>query len=130
MEQQQTGASAARPGLIAGLGGIAKNMFALLVCRIELAAVELGEVRNNLARFLLVGALGVLALWLGAACWTALLVVLTWESLGWKILLLVAAFYTLLGVAILRHARVMLDQDKLSMPATMAELRSDRDALL
>lgn len=128
MEQQQT--DVARPGLIAGLGGIAKNMFALLVCRIELAAVELGEVRNNLARFLLVGALGVLALWLGAICWTALLVVLTWEALGWKILLLVAAFYTLLGGAILRSARTMLDQDKLSMPATMAELRNDRDALL
>lgn len=128
MEQQQAGV--ARPGLIAGLGGVAKNMFALLVCRIELAAVELGEVRNNLARFLLIGALGVLALWLGAACWTALLIVLTWESLGWKILLLVAAFYTLLGFAILRSARAMLDQDKLSMPATMAELRSDRDALL
>lgn len=125
-----SGSGTDRPGLIAGLGNIAKNMFGLLMARIELAACELGEVRNNLARLLLIGALGVLALWLGAACWTALLVVLTWEALGWKILLLVAVAYTLLGLAILRQARAMLDQDKLSMPATMAELRSDRDALL
>jgi len=135
MDGQQTGASQARqgeerPGLIAGLGGIAKNLFGLLVSRIELAAFELGEMRDNLARLLLVGALGVIALCLGAACWTALVVVLAWDALGWKILLLVAVFYTLLGLAIVRHASSMLEQDKLSMPATMAELRGDRDALL
>src|SRR4051812_21155913 len=132
MDGQQTSASQARPGeerpgLIAGLGGIAKNLFGLLVSRIELAAFELGEMRDNLARLLLVGALGVIALCLGATCWTALVVVLAWDALGWKILLLVAVFYTLLGLAILRHAGSMLEQDKLSMPATMAELRGDRD---
>lgn len=127
MDEQSSGAA---PGLVAGLGGIAKNLFGLLVSRIELAAFELGEARDNLARLLLVGALGVLALWLGLACWTALIVVLAWEALGWKILLLVAIFYTLLALAILRRARALLAQDQLSLPATMAELRADRDALL
>lgn len=127
MDEQSPGAA---PGLVAGLGGIAKNLFGLLVSRIELAAFELGEARDNLARLLLVGALGVLALWLGLACWTALIVVLAWEALGWKILLLVAIFYTLLALAILRRARALLAQDQLSLPATMAELRADRDALL
>ncbi|KIF80590.1 phage holin family protein [Noviherbaspirillum autotrophicum] len=133
MDSQSSGpgqAGAAQPGLVAGLGGMAKNALALLISRVELAACELGEARDNLARLLLVGALGVLALWLGAACWTALIVVLAWDALGWKILLLVAAFYTLLALAILRHARSMLERDKLSMPATLAELRGDRDALL
>lgn len=118
------------PGLVAGLGGLARNLFALFVSRIELAALELGEVRDNLARFLLVGALGVIALWFAVACWTALVVVLAWEAMGWKILVLVAAVYSVLAFAILRHARTMVANDKLSMPATMAELRSDRDALL
>lgn len=133
MDSQSSGTSqadTAQPGLVAGLGSVAKNLFGLLVSRIELAACELGEARNNLARLLLIGALGVLALWLGAACWTALVVVLAWDALGWKILLLVAIFYTLLALAILRRARSMLEQDKLSMPATLAELRGDRDALL
>jgi uncharacterized membrane protein YqjE len=118
------------PGLVAGLGGLARSLFALLVSRIELAALELGEVRDNLARFLLVGALGVIALWFAVACWTAVVIVLAWDAMGWKILALVAAVYSVLAVAILRHARGMVAGNRLSMPATMAELRSDRDALL
>lgn len=119
----------ASPGLIAGLGGLAKNMFGLLVSRIELAALELGEMRDNLARLLLVGALGIVALLFALGCWTALVVVLAWETMGWKILLVVAVLYTLAALGILLYARAMLAQDKLAMPATMAELRKDRDAL-
>lgn len=130
MNRPQAQAEEVSPGLIAGLGGLARNLFALLVSRIELAALELGEVRDNLARFLLVGALGIVALWFALACWTALVVVLAWDSLGWKILVLVAAAYSVLAWLILRQARLMVAGDKLSMPATMAELRSDRDALL
>lgn len=119
----------ASPGLIAGLGGLAKNMFGLLVSRIELAALELGEMRDNLARLLLIGALGIVALLFALGCWTALVVVLAWETMGWKILLVVAVLYTLAALGILLYARAMLAQDKLAMPATMAELRKDRDAL-
>lgn len=130
MDRQQAGSDNPGPGLIAGLGGLAKNAFALLVSRIELAALELGEVRDNFARLLFIGALGIVAVVFALGCWTALLVVLTWDAMGWKILLLVAAVYTLLAIGILAHARALLGQDKLSMPATMAELRNDRDALL
>jgi uncharacterized membrane protein YqjE len=129
MERQEEPESAP-PGLIAALAGIAKNAFALLVNRIELAALELGEVRDNLARFLFVGAVGIIAVLFALGCWTALVVVLAWEAMGWKILLFVAAFYTLLAFFVLRHARTMLAGDALSMPATLAELRNDRDTLL
>jgi len=129
MEQHEQPASE-RPGLVAGLAGIAKNGFGLLVSRIELAALEMGEVRDNLARFLFVGALGMIAVLFALGCWTALVVVLAWESMGWKILLAVAIFYSLAALAILRYAQAMLGGDKLSMPATLAELRNDRDALL
>jgi uncharacterized membrane protein YqjE len=135
MDQQRAGADGAspdmeRPGFIAGLGNLAKNVFALLVSRIELAALELGEVRDNLVKLLFIGALGIVAILFALGCWTALIVVLAWESMGWKILLLVAVVYTLAAIAILMAARAMLRGDKLSMPATLAELRNDRDALL
>lgn len=130
VEPQEAQAEYERPGLIAGLAGIAKNLLGLVMNRIELAALELGEVRDNIAKLLLVGALGVVAVCFALGCWTALLVVLTWDALGWKILLLVAAFYSVLAVGILMYARSMLTQDKLSLTATMAELRKDRDALL
>jgi uncharacterized membrane protein YqjE len=128
MDKQQTHAQ--EHGVVAGIAGIAKNLFGLLVSRIELAALELGEIRDNLARFLLVAALGVVALWFAVASWTALIVVLAWDKMGWTILLLVAAVFTLLAIGILLGARSLLSHDKLSMPATMAELRNDRDALL
>jgi uncharacterized membrane protein YqjE len=120
----------ANTGLIAGLAGLSKNMLGLLISRIELASLELGEIRSNLARLVMTAALGAIAAWFAVACWTALAVVIAWESWGWKILLLLAALYTLLGIGILLYAKSMLREDRLSMPATLAELRKDRDALL
>lgn len=116
-------------GLLAGIGSIARNAFGLLLTRVELASIEIGEARNHFARLLLVGAIGVLLLSFALAGWTAVIVVLAWEALGWMVLLLVAGFYTLLAIAVLLAARAMLTHDKLSLPATMAELRRDRDAL-
>ncbi|HJV86442.1 MAG TPA: phage holin family protein [Noviherbaspirillum sp.] len=130
MERQQTRSEDAAPGFIAGFAGLAKSGFALLMSRVELAALELGEVRNNIAKLLLVGALGIVALWFALGCWTALIIVLAWDAMGWKILLIVAAAYSLLALGILLYARTMLGSEQLSMPATMTELRKDRDALL
>ncbi len=130
MSNRETDTPDPEHGIVAGLAGIAKNLFGLLVSRIELAALELGEIRDNLARILLIGALGVVVLWFAVACWTALIVVLAWDSMGWTILLLIAAVFTLAAIGILFHLRSLLGADKLSMPATMTELRNDRDALL
>lgn len=130
MERQQTSSTDQSPGVIAGLAGIAKNMFGLLVSRIELAALELSQVRTNLAKLVLISALGIVAVWFAVAYWTALIVVLAWETWGWKVLLLIAALFTLIAIGIFLYAKSMLSQDKLSLPATLAELRNDRDALL
>jgi uncharacterized membrane protein YqjE len=130
MDHQQTGSTEQNPGLTAGLAGIAKNMFGLLVNRIELAALELSEIRGNLAKLLLISVLGIVALWFAVASWTALVVLLAWETWGWKILLLIAALFTVAAVAIFLYLKAMLSRDTLSMPATLAELRNDRDALL
>lgn len=129
-DHQRARASSPAPGLVAGLSGIARNSFGLLVSRIELAALELGEIRSNLARLALVFALAIVAAWFAVAYWTALVVVLAWDSWGWKILMLIAAVFTLLAGAMFAYVRSLLNREKLSMPATMEELRNDRDALL
>ena len=105
-------------------------MFGLLLNRIELAALELSEVRANFLKLALIFALGIIVVWFAVAYWTALVVVLAWEALGWKILAIIAALFTGLAVWVFSYARAILDEGKLSMPATMSELRNDRDALL
>lgn len=119
----------ASTGLFAGIGAVTRNLFALLITRLELAALELGEARDHLARTLLVGAVGVLLMCFALAGWSVLIVLLAWDSMGWMVVLLLAGAYTLLGICTLLYARALLKRDALSMPATMAELRSDRDAL-
>jgi uncharacterized membrane protein YqjE len=130
MTDQQTPPGNARPGLIAGVAGIAKNAYGLLLSRIELAALEVSEVRTNLLKLLAVSALGILVAWFAIAYWTVLIVALTWDSMGWRILLILAVAFTLLGVGLFLYVQSILKGGKLSMPATMAELRNDRDALL
>lgn len=118
------------PGLLEGLGGVVRNMFSLMVGRVELAALELAAVRSNLLKLLLVAAIGIFTAWFAIAYWTLLIVYLSWESLGWKILLIIAAVFTLLTAAIVWYVRSLLTGGGLSMPATLAELGRDRDALL
>jgi uncharacterized membrane protein YqjE len=118
------------PQLIAEAMGLAKNMFGLLLSRIELAALEMSEVRTTLLKLALVFAVGLIAAWFAVAYWSALLVYLTWDILGWKILLLIALGFSAIAAGVLLYARAVVAQGKLSLPATMNELRNDRDALL
>lgn len=118
-----------RPGFLAGLAGMGRNLLGLLLCRIELAALELADVRAVLLKLAVVFAIGVLTAFFALACWTGLVVMLAWDSLGWKILAIVAGFYTLITLGIVVYARALIRDDRLSLPLTMAELRNDRDAL-
>ncbi|MES2932443.1 MAG: phage holin family protein [Pseudomonadota bacterium] len=116
--------------MFAGIRAVAKNSAGLFLSRIELAAVELAEVRDQVLALSLAFALGILAVWFAVAYWTALAVWLTWESLGWKILFAFAAGFTLLAIGLLWYARSVVTRGKLSLPATMTELRCDRDSFL
>jgi len=120
----------ARPGLIGGLADLARNMFGLLTSRIELAAVELAEIRTNLLKMAVLFALGVIIAFFAIGYWTALVVYLSWDALGWKILLILAALCTVIAVGILFYIQGLIQRGGLSMPATMQELRNDQDALL
>lgn len=129
MDRQQSAAPAAAPSLISGMIAVARNFAGLLFNRLELAALEFSEVRTNFLKLCVLFAVGIVVLWFALAYWTVLVVALAWESLGWKILLILAALFSLVGLGIFMYARSMLKQGKLSMPTTMAELRNDRDAL-
>ncbi|HWW07757.1 phage holin family protein [Collimonas sp.] len=118
------------PGLVSGLVGTAKNLFALVISRIELAALEFSEIGSHLLKLMLICALGIVALWFALAFWSGLVLVLAWEALGWKILLILAVFFTILAAGTAFYVRSVLRQGRLGLPVTMAELRKDRDALL
>jgi uncharacterized membrane protein YqjE len=118
------------PGLISGISGVVRNVLGLVVSRVELAALELGEVRNNLLKLLLVAALGIFMGLFSFALLTAMVVYLCWDALGWKILLILAAVFVAATIAIIFYVKSMLSAGELSIPATLAELARDREALL
>jgi len=76
------------PGLMGGLSGLVKNLFGLLMSRVELAALELAEVRNHLIELIALFAGAVMAAWFAIAFGTATIVAAAWEAMGWKILLI------------------------------------------
>ena len=118
------------PGLLGGLSSLAKNLFGLVVSRVELAAVELSEVRNHVLELLALFALAVVAMLFALAYGTAVIVALAWDAMGWTILLLMFAVFAVIAAVLVFKALAMLKQGKLAFPATMAELRNDRDMLL
>jgi uncharacterized membrane protein YqjE len=117
-------------GVLAGINSLVRNIFGLVFNRLELASLEFAEARHHFLKLLLVAALGLVAGIFALAYWSVLLVFLSWDALGWKILLILAAFFTALGWMAFRYAQNQLEQGKLSMPATMAELRNDRETLI
>ena len=118
------------PGLMGGLTGLAKNLFGLLVSRVELAAIELSEVRNHLIELVSLFAGAVLAVWFAIAYGTATIVALAWESMGWKILLIMFVLFLAITAFLVFKGMALLKQGKLAFPETMKELKNDREMLL
>jgi uncharacterized membrane protein YqjE len=120
---------ASQPNLLNGLSGIGKNMLGLIFNRMELAAFELSEVRVQLLKLIVIGALALMAAGFAVAYWSVLVVLLNWDTLGWRILAIVAGFFSIVAVALAFSVRSLL-RGKFAMPETISELRKDRDALL
>lgn len=118
------------PGLMGGISSLAKNLFGLIVSRVELAALELTEVRNHAIELIAIFAMAALATWFALAYGTATIVMLAWDALGWKILLIMFIVFLVITGALVAKGMAMLKQGKLSFPETMKELRNDRDMLL
>ncbi|NVM79248.1 putative membrane protein YqjE [Duganella sp. SG902] len=118
------------PGLIASLGLVARNAVGLLLNRLELAALELAGVRDHLLKLVLVFALAVLLGGFALVYATVTVVYLAWAAIGWLILPIITAVFLLVAIGLILYARAMLKSGQLSLPATMAELKSDRDMLV
>jgi len=121
---------AARPGLAAAVAESAQNLLGLMFNRIELAAFELAEARSHLVKAVVMSALALTALWFAVAYWSVLIVLLNWDALGWKIIALTAAVFSVMALALFWYVRALLRGSKLAMQETADELRKDRDALL
>jgi uncharacterized membrane protein YqjE len=117
-------------GLMGGITGLAKNLFGLVVSRVELAALELTEVRNHVIELVAIFAMAVLATWFALAYGTATIVALAWDEMGWKILLVMFIVFLVITGALVAKGLAMLKQGKLAFPETMKELRNDRDVLM
>lgn len=128
MEKNETVVHA--PGLIGGITSLARNLFGLVVSRVELAALELTEVRNHVVELLVIFACSILATWFALAYGTATIVALAWEGMGWKILLVMFVVFLVVTGILVARGLALLKQDKLSFPETMKELRNDRDMLM
>jgi uncharacterized membrane protein YqjE len=118
------------PGLMGGVSSLLRNTFGLVVSRVELAALELGEVRNHVIELVAIFALAAMATWFALVYGTATIVALAWDAMGWKILLLMFVVFLLITAVLVFRGLAMLKQGKLAFPATMQELRNDRDMLL
>ena len=118
------------PGLVGGLTGLAKNVFGLVVSRVELAALELSEVRNHVIALVAMFALAVLCSMFALAYGTAMIVALAWEAMGWKILLVMFLVFVAATAALFFKGKAMLKEGKLAFPETMKELKNDREMLL
>lgn len=122
-------ASVTPAGLLANLAKVAKNGLGLLLSRLELAALELSEVRHHLLKLLLLSALALLSICFAVGYGTALIVYLSWDSLGWKILGLLALLFAALAVALLYSAQRIVAGGGLTLPSTMQELQTDRETV-
>jgi uncharacterized membrane protein YqjE len=118
------------PGLIASLGLVVRNAIGLLLNRLELAALELAEVRDHLLKLVVVFALAVLLGGFALIYASVTIVYLAWAVIGWVILPIITGIFLLIAIGLIWYARSVLRSGKLSLPATMAELKSDRDMLL
>jgi uncharacterized membrane protein YqjE len=118
------------PGLLGGVTGLARNFFGLVLARVELAAIELSEVRNHVIELLAIFAAAVLATWFALAYGTATIVALAWDEMGWKILLVMFVVFLVITAALVAKGLAMLKQGKLALPETMKELRNDRDMIM
>lgn len=118
------------PGLMGGISSLMKSLFGLVVSRLELAALELSEVRNHLIELVALFGAAILAIWFAIAYGTATIVALAWDEMGWKILLILFVVFLIITGVLVAKGLALLKQNKLSFPATMKELKNDRDMLL
>lgn len=121
--------SSDQPRLTSSLRLLLQHAPGLLSARISLALLELGEARDA---FITVFVLAIAALVMASLtliALSALIIVLAWDALGWRVIVLLALAYAAFSWLLWRAARSLIREGRLGLPQTMVELRKDRDAL-
>lgn len=117
------------PGLLSSAATIAGSALKLLGVRASLATLELADARDAALRVLLLGAAALGAAALALVSLSALIVMLAWDSMGWRILLILFVAYVALAVWLLSRARAIIASGQIGLPLTLSELRKDQSAL-
>jgi len=105
------------------------SVLKLIGVRLSMAMLELADARDAVFRVLLLAALSVLVGAFALLSFSALIVALMWDALGWRILLILFVAYSALALGMLWKARGIIMSGQIGLPMTLAELRKDRDAL-
>lgn len=121
--------SPASPGLAANARLLLGSLIGLARTRSSLAVLELADARDALLQVLFIGAAALLLSGFALACLSALVAVLCWDALGWGILLVLFLVYAGIALVLLQRARAIVASGRIGLPATMEELRKDREAL-
>ncbi|NNG23608.1 phage holin family protein [Massilia sp. ML15P13] len=112
-----------------GISSLMKSLFGLAVSRVELASLELAEVRNHVIELVAIFGAALLAIWFAIAYGTVTIVALAWDEMGWKILLIMFLVFLVITGVLVAKGLALIKQGKLALPATMKELKNDRDML-
>jgi hypothetical protein len=124
--------SSVRPpndGLASNAMTFIKSVLKLAGVRFSMATVEFADARDAFLRVLLLGVFALLALGFALLSISGVIVVLAWEALGWRILMILFFAYLLLTMILLWRARGIIASGKIGLPVTLTEMKKDRAAL-
>lgn len=126
----QQASAPAEHGLGATTRELIQHIVGLISARLSLAALELSEARDA-ALLVILFALGAfIAGSFALIALSALIVVLTWDALGWRIVLLLTLAYAGIAALLIYQIHRIVSAGRLGLPATLAELKQDSETLL
>ena len=100
--------SSARPpnsGLASNTTTVIETVMKLGGVRFSMAIMEFSDARDDFVRVLLLGAIALLASAFALLSISGMIVVLAWETLGWRIFMILFLGYLLMTIALLARAR-------------------------
>jgi uncharacterized membrane protein YqjE len=104
-----------------------RNRFAGLLSKLERVVLAWAELRTHLLKLSFILTLAVLLAWFAIAYGTILVVYLTWESLGWKILCILTLVFTAGALSLLYYARSILRLSLYTPPLMRDTLEVEQD---
>jgi uncharacterized membrane protein YqjE len=128
--QQSAQQTSADQGLGATTRDLIQNIIGLIAARLSLAALELSEARDAALLVIALALSAFMAASFAVIALSALLVVLTWDALGWRIVLILTLAYAGIAVVLVKQIRRIIYEGRLGLPATVAELKKDSEVLM